>query len=352
MRTLICFAFTSLSCLTFADDITVRDTDQLKSALRELKPGTTIRIAPGDYSGGHHVSNVENLTIEALDPENPPYFKGSANGWHFSRCAGLTLRHLRISGQTGNGLNLDDGGERENPVKGVTLEHLHISEIGPRGNHDGIKCSGLEKLTIKDCSISGWGGQGIDFVGCHEALITNCRFVGKPGFSASAGIQLKGGTSNVTVEKCHFTDAGERPLNVGGSTGLEYFRPPGATYEATRIMVRDNIIEGSLCAAAFVGVDGAEFANNTILFPEKWIFRILQETTAPGFVPCRQVIVNGNRIVFRRAQVQTEINIGGNTAPETFRFEKNQWFAEDRPERSKPTLPTAEEGGVYDKDPR
>ena len=352
MKIFICFAFTSLSFLSFADDITVRDTDQLKSALRELKSGTTIRLAPGDYGGGHHVSGIENLTIEALDPENSPHFKGGGNDWQFSRCAGLTLRYLRISGQTGNGLNLDDGGERESPVKGISLEHLEINDIGPQGNHDGIKCSGLEDLTIRDCTITGWGGQGIDFVGCRRSLITGCRFEGKAGFSASAGVQLKGGTSEVTVEKCHFINAGERPLNVGGSTGLEYFRPPGAISEAARIIVRDNVIEGSPCAAAFVGVDGAEFANNTILFPEKWIFRILQETTAPGFVPCREVMVKNNYVVFRRAQVQIEVNIGGNTAPETFRFEKNHWFAEDRPEKSKPVLPTDEEGGVYGKDPR
>jgi hypothetical protein len=39
------------------------------------------------------------VTITALDPEDPPHFKGGANAWHFSCCEGLTLRHLRISGQ-------------------------------------------------------------------------------------------------------------------------------------------------------------------------------------------------------------------------------------------------------------
>jgi hypothetical protein len=154
------------------------------------------------------------------------------------------------------------------------------------------------------------------------------------------------------VEKCHFLNAGERPLNIGGSTGLAYFRPPGATFEAAGIVVRENIIEGSLCAAAFVGVDGVEFSGNTILFPEKWIFRILQETTAPGFVPCRNVRVAGNRIVFRRSQLRTDLNIGSNTAPETFVFAGNQWFAEDRPEASQPQLPVEEKDGIYGRDPR
>lgn len=112
------------------------------------------------------------------------------------------------------------------------------------------------------------------------------------------------------------------------------------------------MIEGSPCAAAFVGVNGAEFSGNTILFPEKWIFRILQETTAPGFVSSRNVLVKDNRIVFRHSQVQVELNIGGGTEPESLRFEGNHWFAADRPDASQPRLPVKEIGGVYGFDPR
>ena len=336
----------------FAKEIVVRDAESLRSVLRSLNSGDTLKLAPGDYPGGHQITNITDLTIEALDAKDPPHFEGGANGWQFSRCSGLTLRNLRISGQTGNGLNLDDGGDLANPVTGITLDHIEVSDIGPSGNHDGIKCSGLDKLTIRDCTITGWGGQGIDFVGCHHSLITGCRFIGKEGFTASAGIQLKGGTSDVIVEKCRFTNAGERPLNLGGSTGLPYFRPQGAKFEAARLIARDNVIEGSLCAASFVGVDGADFSGNTILFPTKWIFRILQETNEPGFAPCRNVVVRDNRIVFHRSQVQIEVNVGGGTSPESFRFEKNRWFAEDKPQASKPRLPTAEKDGVYGTDPR
>jgi len=332
--------------------VTVRNAVELKAALAGLRPGTTLRIAPGEYPGGNYVSRVAKLTIEALDPQNPPLFQGGSEGWHFSRCDGLTLRHLRVRGQTGNGINIDDGGELTQLVSGTTIERVEVSDIGPQGNHDGFKLSGVAGLTIRDCKVTGWGGQAIDLVGCHRALITGCQFVGKPGFSTSAGVQTKGGSADITVEKCRFIDASPRPVNIGGSTGVPYFRPPGAKYEAARIVVRDNLIEGGQCAAAFVGVDGAEFTGNTILHPTKWIFRILQETRLEGFVPCRNVLIARNRIVFRRAQVQVDINIGEQTAPETFRFEGNHWFAEDRPLASPPKLPVAETGGVHGTDPR
>lgn len=330
-----------------ADEFVVRDAKSLGVALRAVKPGTTLRIGPGEYPGNHFVAGAERLTIEALDSKQPPVFKGGKSGFHFSRCSDLTLKHLRISGQSENGLNIDDGGDLAKPVSNIVLDHIEVYDIGPKGNRDAIKCSGLDKLTIRDCTISGWGGQGIDFVGCHHSLVTGCRLIGKEGFSASAGIQLKGGTSDIIIENCRFTNAGERPINLGGSTGLAYFRPQGAKHEAARLIVRDNTIEGSLCAAAFVGVDGAEFVGNTIMYPSKWVFRVLQETQEPGFVPCRNVLVKDNRITFRRSEVQTEINIGEGTAPETFRFDNNHWFAEDRPQASKPKLPVEEKAGVY-----
>jgi hypothetical protein len=344
--------FLLLGSLAAADDVFVRDAGSLRAALRDLKAGTTLKLAPGDYPGGHSVSGIDKLTIEALDPKNPPHFTGGANAWHFSRCNSLTLRNMRLSGHSANGLNLDDGGDLANPTTGIILEGLDIRDIGPQGNHDGIKCSGLDKLTIRGCTITGWGGQGIDFVGCHHALITGCRFEGKEGFSATAAVQLKGGTSDVIVEKCHFVNAGERPINLGGSTGMPFFRPQGAKYEAARLVVRENLIEGSMCAAAFVGVDGAEFSGNTIRFPTRWIFRILQETKAPGFAPSRNVIIKDNTIIFRRADLREDINIGPGTAPQTFRFESNTWFAEDHPDRSKPKLPVEEMNGGYGKKPR
>lgn len=337
--------------LIAAPEVVVRDPTELAAALKVLRPETTLKIGPGEYKGGNAVSNLNGLTIEALDPQSPPIFRGGNQAWHFSRCNGLTVRNLIAIGQSMNGINLDDGGQREQPVTGVTLDRVVVREVGPTGNHDAIKISGLDDLRIQGCEIEGWGGQGIDMVGCHRVIVTGCELKGKEGFAAGAGIQMKGGCSEITIEKCRLTNAGTRPINLGGSTGMPYFRPAGATYEAKDLIVRDNVIEGGDCAAAFVGLDGGEFSGNTILNPNKWIFRILQETRAEGFVPCRNVIVKDNAITFQRSQVKVEVNIGEGTQPETFRFERNHWFAKDQPTASKPELPTEETGGVYGVEP-
>ena len=103
---------------------------------------------------------------------------------------------------------------------------------------------------------------------------------------------------------------------------------------------------------ATFGVDGAVVRYNTFYRPGKWVMRILQETTEPGFVPCRNGRFEHNIVVFRRADVSTFVNVGSNTAPETFTFADNLWYCEDRPQASKPTLPTPETGGIYGVDPQ
>jgi hypothetical protein len=330
-----------------AATIEVKDAASLKDSLPKLKDGDILKIAPGDYPGGHSLANLAELTIEALDPKNPPHFKGGKQAWHFSRCPGLKLRHLKCSGQSANGINLDDGGKRDQPVEGLVLKDLAIEDIGPQGNFDGIKCSGLKSLRIERCTISGWGGQAIDLVGCSDAVITSCTFTGKEGFTQHTGPQFKGGSHDITIERCTLVNAGERPIQAGGSTGADYFRPAGANYEAKDIVIRDNRIEGGTCACAFTGARNVAFTGNTILRPRKWIFRILQETTSEGFLRCGEVKISGNRIRFRRDEVSTEVNVGAGTDAATFTFEKNHWLAEDRPADSKPDLPVEEREGVY-----
>ena len=337
--------------------IDVGDDASLRQALSAAGPGTRIRIAPGEYRPGIHVRGLqgtpeEPIVIEGADPHDPPRFHGGSTGWQLSDCAHVTLRHLAVSGQSQNGINIDDGGTYDTPSRHLRLEHLHVSRVGPRGNRDGIKLSGVVDFVICECTIEGWGGQAIDMVGCHRGLIERCRFVGRDGFSQGAGPQAKGGSSEIVIRQCLFLDAGQRAINIGGSTGLAYFRPQGAPYEARDITVEGCQFVGSTAPLAFVGVDGATVRYNTIYRPERWVLRILQETTEPGFVACRHGVFERNLIVYRRDQISTVVNIGPHTAAETFRFADNFWFCEDRPAASRPEWPAAESGGVYGIDPQ
>lgn len=336
--------------------VEVADDASLRAALRQVRPGTHVRIAPGRYAPGVYLTGLagtrqDPIVIEGADQSSPPVFQGGGEGWHLSDCAFVTLRSIVVSGQSSNGINVDDGGSFDTPSHHIVLEKLRISDVGPRGNHDAIKLSGVTDFVVRDCLIEGWGGQAPDMVGCHRGLIEGCTFRGKEGFSQGSGPQTKGGSSGIAIRRCLFLDAASRGVNLGGSTGLAFFRPQGALYEAKEITVEGCTFVGCQAPVAFVGVDGAVVRYNTFYRPGKWVLRILQETTEEGFVPCRRGRFEHNLVVFRRADVGVFVNVGPNTEPESFQFAHNLWFCQDRPPSGGPALPAPETDGLYSVDP-
>jgi len=337
--------------------VKVSDDASLRVAIGNARPGTQIQIAPGRYLPGVRVSNLKGteehpIVIGGAVGQVPPTFEGGSEGWHLSDCAFVTLQHMIVQGAGSNGINIDDGGSYETPSHHIVLQWLRVSDTGPRGNHDAIKLSGVDDFTVRHCTFDGWGGQAPDMVGCHRGLIDRCMFRGKEGFLQHAGPQTKGGSSQIVVRRCLFHSAAQRGVQLGGSTGMPFFRPLGCLYEARDITVEGCAFVGCEAPVAYVGVDGAVVRYNTFYRPGKWLMRILQETTAEGFAPCRNGRFEHNIIVFRRADLNVFVNIGPHTKPESFKFSGNLWYCEDRPQSSKPELPIAETDGIYGVDPQ
>ena len=338
--------------------VTIRSGSELRQALQAARPGTQLLLAPGEFGAGYFLENIHGapgkpIVVRAADPARPPRFSGGSVALHLARVSWLEIHDLVIEKMSQNGLNIDDGGQYTKPSHHVTLKNLRISEL-PAGNRDGIKLSGIDDFRVEGCQVARWGGSGIDMVGCHRGKIVGCTF--RDG--GDNGVQCKGGTSEVTIQRCRFEGAGLRGVNLGGSTGLEFFRPPVATmsaqarYEARNLTVEGCTFSGSDAPLAFVGVDGATVRFNTLFLPRKWALRILQETRLPEFIACRRGVLESNLIVFRSdSWGEGGVNIGSGTAPETFTFARNFWLCQDRPERSRPRLPSPETEGRYGQDP-
>lgn len=339
--------------------VTVNSRDELVQAIRDARPGTAILIAPGTYRGGLQFAGITGakdrpVVLAAADPDNPPVFKGGASCLHLTDPAFVELRDLVLTGATVNGLNIDDGGSYGTPARHVVLHNLRVRDIGPEGNRDGIKLSGVDDFVVRNCTIERWGsgGSGIDMVGCHRGVIAASTFRHR-GDNAANGVQTKGGSSEITIQWCRFENAGGRGVNIGGSTGRKYFRPKPEGFEARDITVEDCTFIGSMAPACFVGVDGAVVRYNTIYRPGRWIVRILQESQGAEFVPCQNGSFEHNLVVFRADELRTAVNVGGGTAPQTFKFSNNAWYCLDEPRRSgRLSLPVEETDGRYGLDPQ
>jgi hypothetical protein len=355
----LCFIAGSLSA---AEIKRVSNSNGLERAVALARPGSTILLHPGDYIldlnfRGVHGTAKESIIIAADNPAKPPRFIGKREPLHFNECSYLELENLIIEGASDNGLNMDDAGNPDKPTHHITLRNIVVRDIGPKGNHDAFKLSGVDDFLVENCTFERWGsgeGSAIDMVGCHRGTIAGCTFR-KGGANA---VQMKGGSSDITIRKCRFEDAGERAVSMGGFTENNFFRPrlkempEKGKYETKNITVEGCTFVGGEAAVAFVGVDGAIVRYNTIYRPEKFALRILQEKTGDGFLACRNGVFERNIVVFRSGSwVDGGVNIGPDTEPKTFKFAENLWYCEDQPEKSAPQLPAVEKDGVIGKNP-
>lgn len=336
---------------TYGNEVRVTGARQLQEALAAATPGTRITLAAGEYAGGISAADLQGSPEApiAIVGEPGAVIVGGASALQLSDPAYVVLQGFTVRDAAQNGINIDDGGDYATPAHHVVIRDVTVQDIGDGGNQDCIKLSGLDDFHIEGVDLSGCSGQAIDMVGCHDGLITRSVIADTPG----AGVQGKGGTADVTVHSTLFRDVAGRALNLGGSTGLEFFRPIDAPHEGARLRAYANVIvRPGEAAAAYVGCDTCEVTNNTIVDPQRWVARVLQETTLARFVPSRNGVFANNIVVFRSSVLRSFVNVGANTAPETFTFRNNLWWDVDNAGLAGPTLsdgiPAEVDGAVGD----
>lgn len=326
----------------------------LMQAIPHVLPGDTMMIHEGIYAGGLTIFNLKGTDakwIMIMAKENEEIiFQGGTNSWQMIDAAYIHIKGIIFQNQTGNGFNIDDGGDYSTPAHHIIFEKCVFRDIQATGNNDLLKMSGVDHFEIKECRFlnGSQGGSGVDMVGCHNGIIHQCYFEQM----GSNSIQAKGGCEYIRIERNYFKNGGNRSLNLGGSTGLQYFRPLDARFEAARIKVLANVFVGSEAPVAFVGCIETEVINNTIYLPGKWVLRILQETVDTSrFFPCSNNIFRNN-LIYKDNKVSTDCNIGPNTMPETFIFSNNLWYHSQNPGWAGPaTLPVTDHNSLINTDP-
>jgi hypothetical protein len=336
-------------------------------AAQAATPGTAIVVHAGTYAGGIYLDGLAGnatspIWIGGAQGEAKPVLQGGGNAMQLVRPRYVVLHDLEVRNSTANGISVDDGGDYADAdaARYLVFRDLDIHDIGSTGNQDCLKLSGINDFWVLRSSFArcggGSSGSAIDHVGCHRGILAENLF---SDLSASGNaVQCKGGSEDITIIANQINDGGARAINMGGSTGFEFFRPPLSTSapnaEARRIHVIANLIEGSVAPIAFVGCVDCLAANNTILTPENWVVRILQETVSGNgytFEPSSEGRFVNNVVYYDRSGISTHVNVGANTQPETFTFANNLWYAYDQPGNSAPSLPVAETGALVGSDP-
>lgn len=325
----------------------------LNAAVKSVLAGDTILVHNGKYAGGQSLQNLQgtgNKWIYLIaEKTGAVLLEGNATAMFGNDLAYVHIEGFVFAKQTDDGVNFSDGGTYVTPAHHIRFKDCTFRDIAGTGNNDLLKLSGVDDFIIQRCIFlnGAAGGSGIDMVGCHKGLITQCHFENM----GSNAAQMKGGSCEIRIERCIFKNAGERAINLGGGTGLPFFRPIDAAWEASDLKVYSNIFIGSDVPVAFVGCTRSEVVNNTIYKPGKWVFRILQENrNTVRFGKCGNNVFSNN-VISLDSKVNVVCNIGGSTLPGSFTFSNNAWFNTDNSTWAGAKLPAQEKNAILNKDP-
>ncbi len=355
-KKLLClFVILKLVTCANASDIIVTNETEFSSALSSAGDGDRILLAPGSYNGGFFQSDLTGVTIRSQFINNPATIIGGTNAIQLSDATRVTIEHLTLQGQTGNGLNIDDGGSFNTPSTNITIRNLTVRDMNANGNNDGIKLSGVTGFTIDNVRVLNWGagGSAVDMVGSHNGLIQDSHFKHDSIGATGTGVRPKGGSKNITIRanRVELPNGKGRAIQAGGSTTTQFFRfiDGDSDYEANGIRVEGNVVVGGSSSFSFVNIDGGNFHHNYAHRPDDWFIRILNENSGNDIVDTKNGFLADNYMVFNdtASEFNRAVNIGLETKPETFTFLRNQWYNIADPGNSQPSLPSQETDGIY-----
>lgn len=338
-----------------AGQVEVASTEALKQALGKAAPGTRIVLAGGKYKGGLWAGKVRGapgapVVVAAKDPNDPPIFQGGRMGFEMAESSYVVLDGLVAERAELNNIQFWNSDH-------IIIRNCTSRNIKGKGNCDGVKLTAVSDFLLYNCTVTHWGAEGsaVDMVGCARGLLMNCGFSypGVKGHTANT-VQPKCGAFNIGVYKCAFVDSSFRAVQFGGGIGpgrinrYDHFGKLKETgYSGIDQVAMGNVISGGAAAVAYCSVAKCAFEYNTIVNPSKYVMRILFEG---GEKPTADNTFTHNLIV--HGKLESVVNTGPKTRPETFTFAENYWYNILDPARSIPALPAEEESPAGGADPK
>lgn len=241
----------------------------LARAAQERQPGDRVHIQPGTYFECLHLENVRGTEA------NPIMFVGEGEvRIHCNRgeavagteLAFVTFERLIVlaSSDDANAIHVDGNSHH------IVIRRNEVAGVSRAG--DCVKVNATDNVWILDNDLHNadtamGSAQGIDLVAVHRAVVRRNRV---HDIQDSQGIFAKGGSSDVVIEQNRverLTSASADAIGIvlGGVTDRPFFSPPDATYEATRVIARNNIVIGA--DGAGIGAQGCHdcwIVNNTL----------------------------------------------------------------------------------------
>jgi hypothetical protein len=228
--------------------------DTLLAAMKVAQPGTEIRVS-GALPAETYTTGVKGTAAAPIWITGEP---GAKIGPLTLEQAGYVIvQDLEIAGSAnGHVLHFFSADH-------LLFRRLDIHDAGLSS----VKGSQATDVHFEDCDISDAGKLSgyplFDYVGVNGSHIVRTQFHDSPGVM----LMLKGGTSDLFFawNEVHHQTQGGNVLELGESTGPQYFQPIDAAFEGVRLVAFANLLHDLAGPpVSFQGCKDCAAVHNTI----------------------------------------------------------------------------------------
>lgn len=269
----------------------------IQAALSKATDGTDIMVKAGTYTENLRITD-NNLSLISVDGNQEATIKAaSQNSSTISGFGveGVTIKGFEIDGaNNSNAIHFGMSGKGfDDPIRNLTIKDNVIYSSGG----DGIKVSQAYNVKVVHNSIKDSGGEGIDFVAVNNSQISGNNIQGVDG---TAGIAVKGGSSNDDITNNKVWDAKVNGISVGGWTDSKWMWPNARGYEAKDLTVTGNEVWDVNKSAILVAGARDSYIAKNYLHPDNdydaviWLDRSTANHSSPLY--SENITLSGNII--------------------------------------------------------
>jgi len=136
----------ALLCLitmhSYGQKITIGNTGDflsLEAAASSVSAGDTLELQSQVFADGaqflYDLKGTSNKPIVIIAKEkHQSIFRGGTEAIHLVRCHHVEINGILAEGQSGNGINIDDGGDYDSPSEHIIVRNCILQEMDAEGN--------------------------------------------------------------------------------------------------------------------------------------------------------------------------------------------------------------------------
>jgi len=263
----------------------------IQAAASAIQPGDTVYLHAGSYAGYQAVSNLKGsatawITITRYQNDAVDI----SGGWQFVSGEYLRFQNLNFKGNStypSRLFSIDNGGSCTTQANHILVDNCTFSNTTDPAASVAFKFAGVDFFEVSNCVFKDIPAcEAMSYNTCHEGWIHNNRFE-----NCLSGGHIKGGASDITMERNLFVNASQSPwvaYELGGDTGAPFYCP-GDNFEVKNLNFYSNIIIGGYRGLALSSAKDCKVINNTFYNCGQATMRFL---TTSNFYPT----LSGNQL--------------------------------------------------------